>query len=68
MLFRSDRLCEQVQRLVWLGEKQGQSRRAIFSQVWELAHQAAGIAMPPLRCPDPYQRTAVPFLNEPWYC
>ena len=65
---RVDRLCEQLQPLVWRGEKQGQSRRAIFSQVWEMAHQAAGIPTPALHPPDPYQRTAVPYLNEPWYC
>ena len=65
---RVDRLCEQVQRAVWDAEKQGRSRRAIFSQVCELAHQAAGIPTPTLRVPDSYQRTAVPYLNEPWYC
>ena len=65
---RVDRLCEQVQRTVWQAEKQGRSRRAIFSQVWELAHQAAGISTPALQVPDPYQRTTVPYLNEPWYC
>ena len=65
---RVDRLCEQVQRTVWQAEKQGRSRRAIFSQVWELAHGAAGISTQALRVPDPYQRTIVPYLNEPWYC
>ena len=65
---RVDRLCGQLQRAVWQAEKQGRSRRAIFSQVWELAHNAAGISTQALRVPDPYQRTTVPYLNEPWYC
>jgi len=65
---RVDRLCNDVQRLVWLGERAGQSRAEIFAQVWELAHRAAGINAHALRLPEPYQRTAVPFLNEPWYC
>ncbi len=65
---RVDRLCNDVQRLVWLGKRAEQSRAEIFAQVWEMAHRAAGITAPALRLPEPYQRTAVPFLNEPWYC
>ncbi len=39
------------------------TRREIFRQIWELAHGAPMVE--PL---DLVPRTAIPYLNEPWYC
>ncbi len=65
-----DQLCADVQRLVWRAEKNKESRAMIFARIWDLAHRAAGLAapLPPRPLAEPYQRTSVPYLNEPWYC
>ena len=34
--------------------------------VWDMAHEAAG-GVPPRRAPL-VSRSAIPYLNEPWYC
>lgn len=67
---RVDQLCADVQHLVWRAEKKNESRATIFAHIWDLAHRAAGLAapLPPRRLAEPYQRTSVPYLNEPWYC
>jgi len=55
-----DALSAQVFRLV---EKEDGTRTEIFSMVWELAHGQAP--------PDNFRllpRTAIPYLDEPWYC
>lgn len=54
-----DELCSQIQRLV----QRDASRRAVFAQIWELAHDR------PL--PSSFElgaRGAVPHLSEGWYC
>jgi len=64
-----DVLCSRTQELVLRGEKRGDSRRTIFSRVWELAHEMAGLTLP--RIPEDdgrVSRAAIPYLTEPWYC
>jgi radical SAM superfamily enzyme YgiQ (UPF0313 family) len=62
-----DQLYEQVRRAVQAGLARGESRRAIFGRVWELARRACGVegrqeewrALP---------RALIPHMSEPWYC
>lgn len=66
---RVDELCEEIQKLVRSGEKEGQSRRAIFMRVWKLAYAIAGdsaAGMPDF--PVGVSRATIPYMNEPWYC
>jgi radical SAM superfamily enzyme YgiQ (UPF0313 family) len=58
-----DRLADHIFQLVHVRQKQGDSRAEIFARVWQAVYDA------PL--PDNYRllpRTAVPYLDEPWYC
>ena len=44
------------------------SKRAhVFSRVWDLAHDRAGIRAT-RRQPPLASRCTIPYLNEPWYC
>jgi radical SAM superfamily enzyme YgiQ (UPF0313 family) len=61
---RVDALQGRLERLV--GGKVNVPREAMFDRVWELAHDAAGIAAPPRDLLP--SRATVPYLNEPWYC
>lgn len=66
---RVDELCEEIQKLVRSGEKEGQTRRAIFMRIWKLAYAIAGDSaggMPDF--PLSVSRATIPYLNEPWYC
>jgi len=58
-----DEMAARVFELVASEQKSGTARRAIFSQVWALAHDG----MPPENF-DLLPRAAVPYLDEPWYC
>ena len=63
---RMDRLYADVLDAVTAGHQRHDSRRAIFAEVWQLAHRATP-RMPPFRdrrSPPP----PVPHLSEPWYC
>ena len=60
-----DRCGAQVAAL--LGRRINASRRAVFDEVWALAHECAGHS-PVTRTTQPRRRAAVPYLNEPWYC
>jgi len=62
---RADALQERLAGLV--GVELSASRRGTFERVWHEAHEAAGLHGPP-ELPAPRPRTAVPYLNEPWYC
>ncbi len=66
---RVDELCRSIQQLVQGGEKKGDSRRILFSRVWTLAHEMAGLPAPRMPEPEPLvSRAAIPYLTEPWYC
>ena len=60
-----DTLCDSIGNLV--SKSLDASRRSLFGEIWELAHQQAGletgshVIIPP-------GRVEVPHLNEPWYC
>ena len=62
---RVDELCEAVGQLV--GRRLTASRREVFAEVWELAHERAGLSSR-LRSSGAPERTEIPYLNEPWYC
>ena len=64
-----DRLYEDICALVKDAEARSQSRREIFSQVWERAERAANGSVRPL--PEEAlgrPRATIPYLSEPWYC
>jgi radical SAM superfamily enzyme YgiQ (UPF0313 family) len=65
---RVDALCQQVEEIVAVSEKQKLSRRAIFERIWKGAHGAAGLGTKFAAQPFLVSRAAVPYLNEPWYC
>jgi radical SAM superfamily enzyme YgiQ (UPF0313 family) len=67
--WRVEALCGGVQQLVQRGEKKGDSRRTIFSNVWSLAHELAELPAAQVNePPDLLSRAAIPYLTEPWYC
>lgn len=61
-----DVLQQAIQSRVMMAEEQGMSRQDIFNDVWELAHQHAGIKVPEL--PKYKPGTPIPRLSENWYC
>ncbi len=63
---RVDALQAEVIELV--GRRSSASRRELFAEVWQLAHERAGAAAGVASVPDARARTAIPYLNEPWYC
>ncbi len=59
-----DALARQAMHIVDLEQKAGASRRDIFQRLWTLCADGE-------RLPENFTllpRTAVPYLNEPWYC
>ncbi len=60
-----DALQLQIQAVVEDAEQNEQSRQQTFTNIWLLAHEAAGITLP---VPIFAQELAVPHLSEPWYC
>jgi len=63
---RLDILSETVQAIAAEADRRKQTRSATFAQIWQAAHDAAGIAAPALKIAQATK--AVPFLSEPWYC
>jgi radical SAM superfamily enzyme YgiQ (UPF0313 family) len=61
---RVDALQQTIERIV--GTKLSASRRDLFRRIWSVAHEAAGVPVPPHA--DVPARAAIPYLNEPWYC
>jgi hypothetical protein len=64
---RVEALCRRISEAVEQGEKQNLSRTEIFGRIWLAAYTAAGhdvLCGPPAAFP----RTAVPHIDEPWYC
>jgi radical SAM superfamily enzyme YgiQ (UPF0313 family) len=65
---RVDALQHDLERLIQIGAAEHASRRAIFEQIWQRAHQTSAatqpIAAPALLAPPGF----VPYLTEPWYC
>ena len=62
-----DELQSKVYKAIQIGVSEAASRRAIFEQVWVLAHDACEYSVPPLP-PQRAVSTLVPAMSEPWYC
>ncbi|MFV1973956.1 MAG: CUAEP/CCAEP-tail radical SAM (seleno)protein [Thiohalobacterales bacterium] len=63
---RVDALQRDIQSWVFTAEERQLDRQAIFQGIRELAHQASGLAAPPL--PAGCTGNPVPRLSENWYC
>jgi len=63
---RVDAMQQQVQAWVSRAEAEGLSRAQIFAGIWKLAHEQAGLPVPPLELQHSGQ--PVPRLSENWYC
>ena len=63
----ADDLQSKVYKTIQHGEREGATRRAIFEQVWVLAHNACEQSAPALP-PERADSSTVPVLSEPWYC
>src|SRR5206468_4421118 len=63
---RLDALSEAVQAIAADGDREKQSRSAVFQRIWKAAHTAAGLNAPEFDSKRTQQ--SVPFLSEPWYC
>jgi radical SAM superfamily enzyme YgiQ (UPF0313 family) len=63
---RVDALQQQVQAWVSRADAEGLSRAQIFAGIWKLAHEQAGLPVPPLELQHSGQ--PVPRLSENWYC
>jgi radical SAM superfamily enzyme YgiQ (UPF0313 family) len=61
-----DRLHAELTQIV--GVRLTAPRPEVFARVWEAAHRYASMPAPRRRNPDLLSRSAVPYLNEPWYC
>jgi radical SAM superfamily enzyme YgiQ (UPF0313 family) len=51
-----------------VGGRLSASRRDLFARIWDIAHARAGVDPPKRQDPGIVPRTAIPYLNEPWYC
>jgi radical SAM superfamily enzyme YgiQ (UPF0313 family) len=63
---RVDALQGRILHGIGEAEQRGRSRRDIFGDIWQDAHEAAGRAAPSLA--DAHLGRPVPRLSEPWYC
>jgi hypothetical protein len=63
---RVDALQRAVQALAAQGEQAGWARSDLFERIWRCAHDALGLAPPPLARADFGEPIA--HLSEPWYC
>jgi radical SAM superfamily enzyme YgiQ (UPF0313 family) len=61
-----DRLQEAVSQLV--GVRLTAPRADVFAHVWDVAHEHAGITRARGIDTPRVSRSAIPYLNEPWYC
>ena len=57
----------QAEVIALVGQHGTASRRAIFEEIWTLAHERAALHCP-LLARNIQARVAIPYLNEPWYC
>ncbi|HTH02119.1 MAG TPA: CUAEP/CCAEP-tail radical SAM protein [Vicinamibacterales bacterium] len=60
-----DALQSELTKLI--GVKLSLSRAELFAKVWDLAHGRTNAPVP-RRQPVLVARSAIPYLNEPWYC
>jgi len=62
-----DELANTIQGIVDHGESAGDSRSAIFTQIWQTAHEIDGTDAPALLMTE-RPKMFVPRMSEPWYC
>ena len=62
-----DDLQSKVYEAIQHGVREGANRRAIFEQVWVLAHNACEQSAPAIP-PERADSSTVPAMSEPWYC
>jgi radical SAM superfamily enzyme YgiQ (UPF0313 family) len=66
---RMDELCLELQEIVREGEKNRESRGAIFENIWRAAHRKASLSARALPATEELvSRATIPYLTEPWYC
>jgi radical SAM superfamily enzyme YgiQ (UPF0313 family) len=67
-----DELYRAVLKAVQQGQARGESRRAIFATVWNLANDALASSvrrrLEAVQFDQAPPRAEVPYLSEPWYC
>ena len=63
---RVDKLQQTIQACVASVEQEGRSRNETFTEIWRLAHSAAG--EPCLMLTWGHFGEDIPHLSEPWYC
>lgn len=63
-----DELQLRVMKLVSAAGGQENNRRGIFMRIWEIANAMLGLSGPLPEPPPLRNRSAIPYLNEPWYC
>lgn len=51
-----------------VGRSLTSERREVFARIWDAAHRDAGAAPPIRDSSSLLPRSAIPYLNEPWYC
>lgn len=60
-----DALQRDIQQAVEQGDAAGESRRAVFARLWDIAHAALAVPRP---LPPLPAGVRVPHMSEPWYC
>ncbi len=63
-----DELQLRVMKLVSAAGGQENNRRRIFMRIWETVNEMLGLSGPLPEPPPLRSRSAIPYLNEPWYC
>jgi radical SAM superfamily enzyme YgiQ (UPF0313 family) len=63
---RVDDLQRRIEALV--GVNLTAPRGELFARIWNIAHDAAGLAEARYVAADVPARATIPYLNEPWYC
>jgi radical SAM superfamily enzyme YgiQ (UPF0313 family) len=66
---RVDQLYADVLRVIKDGSASGETRRAIFAKVWQLAHEASHMEVRrSIESNFAFAQKPIPHLSEPWYC
>jgi radical SAM superfamily enzyme YgiQ (UPF0313 family) len=63
-----DRLCEELQDIVAGSDKQNRGRAATFETMWQAVARTANQNVAERVPRVVASKTAVPYMNEPWYC
>jgi radical SAM superfamily enzyme YgiQ (UPF0313 family) len=58
----------QIELARMVGARVTSTRRDMFGRIWDIAHARAGVTGATRQDRGIVPRTAIPYLNEPWYC